>query len=245
MNNIYYVYVMFRPNGHPCYVGKGQGKRYRQHFRPKDILNHVNKHLASIIRLAGGELPVVITRSGLSNEDAIVTERAMISAIGRKTTGGPLVNLTDGGEGNSGWNPTPEIRENQRKARLKFYADNPEAVERIRKWATGRKDKPETTERRRAAKIGKTPVWMLNEATRMAVSKKIGDSNRGKRRKPMSEETKKKISLAKIGSKASDETRNKIRLGKLGRKHSAQSKANMGASRLGKKRGPYKKKNII
>lgn len=235
---------MFRPNGHPCYVGKGQGKRYRQHFNPKNLANHANKHLASIIRLAGGELPVVITRSELSNEDAIATERAMISVIGRKSKGGPLVNLTDGGEGNSGWNPTPEIRENQRKARLKFFADNPEAAERIRRWATGRKDTPETTEKRRAAKIGKTPAWMLNDETRITVSKKIGDSNRGKR-KPKSEETKKKISLAKIGSKLSVETKDKIRLANLGRKHSVQSRANMGASRLGKKRGPYKKKNSM
>lgn len=103
-DNIHYVYIWFRPSGVPCYVGKGKGARWCVFKRAH------NPHLAAIIRQAGGGLPAVIVRDGLTNEEAIETEIALIAAIGREAHGGPLVNLTDGGEGNVGWSPSPETR---------------------------------------------------------------------------------------------------------------------------------------
>jgi hypothetical protein len=93
----FYVYVIFRPDGRPCYVGKGQGGRWEVHFR-----NARNKHLSNIVAKAGGELPVVKVREHLTESEAFETEVAWIAALGRKKDGGPLVNATDGGEGVSG-----------------------------------------------------------------------------------------------------------------------------------------------
>ena len=94
----FYVYVIFRPNGVPCYVGKGRGKRIDRHFRSAQ-----NPHLASIIAQAGGQLPAVKIRQNLTDKVAKEIEVAFIAAIGREANGGPLVNLTDGGDGTAGY----------------------------------------------------------------------------------------------------------------------------------------------
>ncbi len=99
-----YVYVVFDRNGIPRYVGKGKGDRYKLHNMG---WSH-NKILAGMIRKAGAEFPVVIIRENLSEEEAFKIEIALIKAIGRIENGGPLVNLTDGGEGVS--NPSSATR---------------------------------------------------------------------------------------------------------------------------------------
>ena len=105
----YYLYVYFRPwNAEPCYIGKGRGKRWREH-----LTRASNNHLAKIIAKAGRlglEVPVVIARSDLSHDQAIAAEIAWIAAIGREAKGGPLVNATDGGEGTPGKIVTPAVR---------------------------------------------------------------------------------------------------------------------------------------
>ncbi len=90
-SRVFYVYVLFRPNGTPCYVGKGKDDRWLRMRR-----RH-NKHLSGIIKAAGGEIPSVKVRDGLSEHEAFDIEIALIAAIGREANGGPLVNLTDGG----------------------------------------------------------------------------------------------------------------------------------------------------
>jgi hypothetical protein len=100
----FYIYIYFRPNGVPCYVGKGRGRRWRDHFRATR-----NPHLANIIKTAGGEIPVAKIHVGLSEAQAFQFEVALIKAIGRKPAG-PLVNLTDGGEGPTGQKMSPQAR---------------------------------------------------------------------------------------------------------------------------------------
>ena len=99
VKNDYYVYVLFRHDtGAPFYVGKGHGRRYVTTIR---TARKGKSHKANIIwkaRLAGKEIPLVIVQRDLSNEQACFIEIALIAAIGREPNG-PLVNLTDGGEG--------------------------------------------------------------------------------------------------------------------------------------------------
>lgn len=107
----FYVYIFFRLDGSPCYVGKGQGRRWLQHECKKTTAKHPNHRLAKIIEEANGiELPKVKIRENLTNAEACEIEIAFIKAIGRGHKG-PLVNMTDGGEGNIGWNPTQETRQ--------------------------------------------------------------------------------------------------------------------------------------
>jgi hypothetical protein len=99
----YYVYILFRPNGVPCYVGKGKDNRWFKHEKRANRIH--NRHLNAIVEMAltnGEELPKIKIREGLSETEAFLLERIFIAAIGRELHGGPLVNLTDGGEGQSG-----------------------------------------------------------------------------------------------------------------------------------------------
>src|SRR5260221_12283744 len=98
----FYVYVIFRLNGIPCYVGKGRGDRWLVHEKRK-IKD--NKHFDNIIKQAkkaGKELPKIKLRENLFESEAFDLEKIFIKAIGREIHGGPLVNLTDGGDGPAG-----------------------------------------------------------------------------------------------------------------------------------------------
>lgn len=103
---IFYVYVIFRPTGEPCYVGKGKGGRWKDHVR-----NAYNPHLRRIYDKANGDLPVVKVRDHLTNDESVLTEIALIAALGREVDkSGILVNISTGGDGVPGWVPSEETR---------------------------------------------------------------------------------------------------------------------------------------
>ena len=113
MPPVFYVYLLFRMNGIPCYVGKGKEDRWLDHERSR--LSRTNRHLGNIIKQArslGKELPKIKLAEGLTEEKAFEIERLFIATIGREAHGGPLVNLTDGGDGISGLVFTAEHRAN-------------------------------------------------------------------------------------------------------------------------------------
>lgn len=117
MTNDLYVYIIFRSNGIPCYVGKGSGGRWTKHVNRSH-----NKHLTNIYNKSGGDLPVIKVREGLTDLEAIETEIALIAAIGRDAMGGPLVNLTDGGDGTRGAKMTNEWRIHRSKKASELWA---------------------------------------------------------------------------------------------------------------------------
>jgi hypothetical protein len=100
----FYNYICFRPwNGLPCYVGKGQGSRVSDHG--KLGARHPNPYMAHILAKCereNKELITVIIHQNLTEQEALDNEVALIRAIGRRAHGGPLCNLTDGGEGITG-----------------------------------------------------------------------------------------------------------------------------------------------
>ena len=88
---LFYVYILFRPwNGLPCYVGKGSVNG-TDTIDPKDIVIPIAILAYNIFKRAGGELPAVIIRDALTEEQALKIEIALITAIGRKSIGGPLM----------------------------------------------------------------------------------------------------------------------------------------------------------
>jgi hypothetical protein len=182
MDPIFYVYMLFRPNGLPCYVGKGKGKRWLKH----EWRSH-NPHLAAIIKKAGGSLPKIRIREDLTEAEAHALEIVLIKVIGRETAGGPLVNQTDGGEGITGYKHTAEeIEKNAARSRGNQYC-------------LGRVASPETRAKQSAAKLGRR----LTEKHREA----IGSAHRGKSRPA---DWGQKISAAKMGHAVSQATRDKI-----------------------------------
>lgn len=111
MQRDFYVYALFRPDtGQPFYIGKGKGDRCYDHTRKPG--RQSNRHKAAIIRnahAAGLEVPVVKIAVGLTCDEALAAEVAFIAAVGRRPQG-PLVNLTDGGDGFRGLDRTAEHR---------------------------------------------------------------------------------------------------------------------------------------
>jgi hypothetical protein len=102
--NRFYVYEHLRSDtGAIFYVGKGTGKRstVRSH-------HHRNEFWQRTERKAGG-FCVRIVASNVDEELAFLIEQERISQL--RMTGAKLCNLTDGGDGTSGWEKTKEWRE--------------------------------------------------------------------------------------------------------------------------------------
>ena len=163
----FYVYVIFRTNGLPCYVGKGTGRRWQRHF----TMACQNAHLRALVVQGGGSLPVVIIRERLTSEEATAAEIALIAAIGRESSGGVLINQTDGGDGNHGF--PPEVR-----ARLGFRGKHTEETKkRIAAANRGKKRSREFCERIRQCATGRVMSDEAREKMR-AAAKARGNSNR-------------------------------------------------------------------
>lgn len=137
--NDYYVYVMYRPDGRPCYVGKGRGYRYC------NMQRLYNPHLQRIIDASGGRIESRKWTTGLSETDAHTLEMRLIRIMGRGKMG-LLANLTDGGDGQSGFIPSPETRKKRSIAMTgkKFPPRSDECRARQSASRKGKKAHPNT-----------------------------------------------------------------------------------------------------
>jgi hypothetical protein len=95
---MYYIYILFDPRTRrPFYVGKGKGKRARQHLW--NLAREQNAYKTNVIldiRRNGFEPGIVYARSGIEHEDeAYDIERRVIEFWGRKgyDPGGCLANV--------------------------------------------------------------------------------------------------------------------------------------------------------
>jgi hypothetical protein len=100
--NKFYVYIYYDRSRHnePIYVGKGHGNRAWQHLSIKKTHPFIQR--LQFMKRNG--TPVLLGfYSCLDEELAHLLEQELISYFGRKDLGkGPLLNLTDGGEGSFG-----------------------------------------------------------------------------------------------------------------------------------------------
>lgn len=101
----------------PIYVGKGKGRRWRKHL---DYAKHLdwsskeydNPWLINAIRKLIDDIEILFIATNLSEAKAFALERKLIKRIGRRDIGtGPLLNLTDGGDGGSGYVFTEETKQ--------------------------------------------------------------------------------------------------------------------------------------
>ena len=117
----FYIYVHCRPAttqhqyGEPFYVGKGHNTK-RNRGRAYYFKGDGNKHYDHVVVKHGKENILIYTRNCVSEQQAHEHEVWMIAHIGRRDKGlGTLVNMTDGGDGASGYKHTPEFRVAQSK----------------------------------------------------------------------------------------------------------------------------------
>jgi len=170
-----YVYEHIRNDTKTVfYVGKGQNKRaYSKHKR--------NIYWHNIVNKAGG-FTVNFIAKNIDEELALLCEVERIDQL--KRLGFKLSNITEGGEGSSGYKHTAES--------LKKISEASKA------FMTGRKMPKESIEKMRATKTG----MLASEETKQKISKSLmgnknasGNSNRlGIKH---TEETKRKISETK------------------------------------------------
>lgn len=94
----------------PIYIGKGKGLRPKRHFiLYKSNNNRFYSKVSSIIN-SGFEPTYIIIKDNLSEKEAFDYEKFFISLIGRIEYGGTLTNLSDGGEGQSGFKFSEESK---------------------------------------------------------------------------------------------------------------------------------------
>jgi NUMOD3 motif len=212
-HNDYYCYILFRrkPRVEPFYVGIGRGDRWLHHERgakrekPYRDTNTRKRAIIQAILRDGLDVPKIKFATGLTKAEAAALEILLIATLGRSPNG-PLVNLTDGGDGIEG-KPKSASHRAAISAALK-----------------GKKHSPEQRERNAAGHRGKT----LSDATKAKMSKirkgkpkpeGFGEAVRkrqlGRKRPPFSAQWRRNQSIA---HKASAKTAAQIeRLAKINR----------------------------
>jgi hypothetical protein len=180
----FYTYLWLREDGTPYYVGKGKGNRafnkamHRQFPPPKER---------------------IVIYPVESEADAFEAEVALIWYYGRKDLGtGCLRNLTDGGDGSSGYVHTQEAKEKigLAKNHLKRTVDT---FKKISASHTGMK-RSEAHRRHTSEGLKGKPSWNKGKVLSVGHRRKLAEAKIGKRGNHTghkhSEEVRKKISDA-------------------------------------------------
>ena len=203
---MFYTYLWFRRQGTPYYVGKGSGKRAYQNKdhcvrRPKDRA-------------------LIFVQFWESEKKAFEMEKWYISFFGRKDLGtGILRNMTDGGDGPSGWVPTEETKAKIREAR-KRQVFTEETRERLKAARARRVYTEEMRRNMSAALKGRKCPW--NTLRNREKPPWLGRTH--------TEETKHKMSIASAGRAQTEESKEKNRQAHLGRKDSEETRQKKSAA---------------
>jgi hypothetical protein len=138
LEKIFYVYVYLNPFKEgkftykdsitffyePFYIGKGKDERIVEHLQPNVLKNCVNKHFANtILKIKReGSKPIILKMlKDLNEGDAFFEEKRLVRNIGRRVSKdnfGPLTNLSEAGEGNTGYKHTEIQRQRNRETHL-------------------------------------------------------------------------------------------------------------------------------
>ena len=193
-----YIYGDYSFNYEPMYIGKGKKDRIDIHLKKKYKHKFINK-IKKIIRL--GLEPIRYKLFESKNENLVLeNEIKLIKTIGREDLGlGPLLNLTDGGEGVSGFKQSKEIIEKLSKKAKKRFED-PKEREKI---SIGNKKRFENPKERKKLSEGQKKRYE-NPKEREKIS--IGNKNKSKSKehcKKLSEGQKKRFEDPKEKEKQS------------------------------------------
>ena len=190
---VFYVYRHLRDDSNEIfYVGKGMGRRaFDKSHRSKFWKNIVAKH----------GVRVELVKEGITESESIQLEIQTIDEYRR--AGIKLINMTDGGDGTTGYSHTEEHR--RKMSALQAGASNP----RFGKTGTrkGVKATEDQIERMRQSHLGKK----LPEEQRQKIRQSTKLAREGIK------------TLGMTGRTHSPETKEKMRLKALGRRLSAES----------------------
>jgi len=223
----HYVYVAFRPNGVPFYIGKGTGYRA---FRPH------GSHFNAVVAKAGGSVPIAVIRDGLAEAEAYEVEEALIRAIGIEREGGPLINQGYGGRGGPVGIKHTEEWCGIRSSRAKELWSKPEY-----RAVMLRPDRKRSGNKQQRTEQFRQTVSEANQGNTHTLGMRHTDESRAKMSKAHKGRPKppgfgEKIRKALSGRKRPKEVGEKIRAALIGRKRSPEASAKSAAANRGKKR---------
>lgn len=122
----------------PFYVGKGRSNRIKDTFYDKSPFK---KRKINKLKSGGVEIITKKIFESLSNEDALKCEIELITIIGRRDCSkGPLVNLTDGGDGRLNSKHSEESKSKiskSRKGKGIGWKHKPATIEKMKKQQSG------------------------------------------------------------------------------------------------------------
>lgn len=183
----YYVYEYIDPKTNiPFYVGKGKNDRYLYHL--KNLNDNTNLHKVNKIKKIlseGGEPIIKLVKTGLTETQSFDFEKKLIEKYGRiDLENGSLVNLSDGGEGQSGWIPSgtykAKMSELSKGCNNGMFGKkhNEETKNKIREKSTGRKFTILTKKKMSENKMGKNNSFYgkkhKKETIELIRQKKVG-----------------------------------------------------------------------
>lgn len=114
----YYEFTDFSLDFEPIYIGKGKGLRPTKHYTLyKSNNNRFYSKMKSIVD-GGLKSEFILLKENLTESEAFECEKNLIKLIGRIENGGTLTNLTDGGEGQSGFKFSEETKKKMSDIRL-------------------------------------------------------------------------------------------------------------------------------
>jgi len=223
----YYVYILYREDGvTPFYVGKGKGDRWLAHeLNVRRGRSHKDNIIAGM-KDAGIVVPKKKIAKGLTNREALALEVKTIDEIGRTRDGGPLTNLTAGGDGAP--DLSPEAKERHRKNTGAAQLGKKHSEERRARLSAilkGRQCAPPPTPEVTAKRIAS----LKSSWAQMAPEDR---AKRGMRGKSHSEETKSLMREKALGRVISAEQRAHISACNKARKVSLETKARMAEAQL-------------
>ena len=206
----FYVYLHCRPDGSTFYVGKGSDKGRVKKSHKFSVRNPYHK---SIVAKCGGKENIeVIIFPSLSEDHSFKEERILIKFFGRHDIGtGCLANMTDGGDGKSGWVPS----EDERKKRSVRSTGNKYCLGKQNRL--GYKASAETCAKMSASRLGKPSGRLGKKHTPETLAKMAAGNSRP--------ETRAKRAAWQIGRKLSAEHCNNLSVSHQGKPWSPARRA--------------------
>lgn len=159
-----YEYGDFALFYEPLYVGKGSySRRWREHLCDCNLKqnNLKNNKLKKILNEGHDIENYIVIIPCISEKHSFDVEIKLITEIGRyDSKEGPLTNMTDGGDGRTGWTDQQK-KENSERVK-QWNKDNPEKYEEKKRKAA----KSRRTDEFRKRKSEQTSQWIKDNPTK-------------------------------------------------------------------------------
>lgn len=241
----FYLYRHVRNDlNQPFYIGIGKKKDKKIGFRhnESEYRRAYSPHSRSGFwyNISKNGYEVEIMYESDSHEEIKQKEIEFVKLYGRRSLGnGPLVNLTDGGDGVTRMPISEETREKMRKSQFGKKQSPEQIAKRVEKirgghFNLGRKQSPEEKERRSKSMFGKVITQEHKDAMKKgAINRRKPPSFSEEHRRKISQKSKSYIRTQEWCKNISNGQKGRIGCMK-GKKHSDATKFKMSIASLGK-----------